>query len=59
LTLGKRCSSWEINGVCMKMKYLEIVEQRKKGRFGMIRTNKGDAASKIHEGLETSKLNIQ
>jgi len=30
----------EINGVCRKMKYLEIAEQRKKGRFGMIRTNK-------------------
>jgi len=41
------------------MKCLEIVEQRKKGKFGLIRTNKGDAASKIHEGLETSKLNIQ
>ena len=48
LTLGKRCSGWEISRVCMKMKCLEIVEQRKKGKFGLIRTNKGDAASKIH-----------
>jgi len=44
----------EINGVCRKMKYLEIAEQRKKGRFDMIRTNRGDASSTTYYGLDSN-----